>query len=153
MSTKLASTIILFLLLNLTTALTFNIAAFANSGSPHSIVASISFFLSSNCTNSPLANVLCYYGESVQPSIATTIWNVPCNDTSVSFGFQSLTLAGDGYYLNIIHVHNASVDAGLLYMGKNVDTVTDQANPNGDFQHLVHEEEFVMEFNSVDGGC
>ena len=45
---------------------------------------------------------------------------------------------------------NTTVDAGLLYMGSNVTTVVDDANPNGDFQMLVHDSDFGVWFNRVE---
>jgi hypothetical protein len=155
MSTKSALSILLYLFTTLTTAKHFNITSFYNSGSPHSITVSLSFMLSDACLTPPLTNVYCYYSQSVQPSVATTSVNVACNDTSVNFGFQYLGPASDGYYLNVVHIYddNKTVDAGMLYMGNNVTTVIDEANPNGNYQHLVHETAFLVGYNRVENCC
>lgn len=132
----------------------FNITSFLNIGSPHSIEARLSFALSSTCPVAPLSDVLCTCSQAIQPTIATTVGAVSCNDTSVFFTFEYSTL-GNGYYLSITHLskENRTVDTGLLYMGANVTTVVDESNPNGDFQMLGHEADFEVGYNRVDGCC
>jgi hypothetical protein len=154
MAHNVAVSILLYLFTTIATA-HFTITSFYNSGSPHSITSRLSFTLSDACLTPPLTNVYCYYSQAVQPSVATTSVNVACNDASVNFGFQYLGPAGDGYYLNVVHIYNDNkmADAGMLYMGNNVTTMIDEANPNGNYQYLVHNTAFLVGYNRVENCC
>lgn len=129
----------------------FKITSFYNSGSPHSIEASICFFVSDGDPTTSFNNVYCFYSQSVQPSVATTSTDAPCNDSSVVFGFE-YSSAANGYYLHIAHISNdnTTVDTGIVFMGDNVTTVVNELNPNGDFQMLVHDTDFWMGYNRVE---
>lgn len=130
----------------------FIVTSFLNSGSPHSTEARLSFTLSSTCPIAPLTNITCAYGQSVQPTIATTYQEILCADSAVFFTFDYNT-PGNGYYLSVTHLsnENKTVDTGVLYMGDNVTTVIDEFNPNAEFEMLVHREEFEIGYNRVEG--
>ena len=136
----------------------YSISGFLNSGSAHSTVANLSFQLSSPDPLAPLSNVYCSYSQSVNPTIASTTNDIACNGTSVLFSFQYFAV-GLGYYLNVAHVYNdtssnsSTVDAGVVYMGNNVETVVNGTNSNGNFQRLVHPTDFVMGYNRVQDCC
>ncbi|KAF3930010.1 hypothetical protein ABW19_dt0200345 [Dactylella cylindrospora] len=124
----------------------FSISQFRNSGSPHSISATVYFLLSDPSTS---LSASCYASLSIQPSIVFTQFPTSCNDTSVLFGVEIRTGA-PGYWLTVAHLYNGNqtVDAGSVWLGNDVRRFDNPSgNPNGDYDYLNYPAEFTVAYN------
>ncbi|KAK6342087.1 hypothetical protein TWF730_001566 [Orbilia blumenaviensis] len=124
----------------------FEITQFRNSGSPHSISATVSFDVVDRSTN---AAATCRAILSIQPSIVTTQFPTYCNDTTVAFGFQ-YNPPFPGYWLSIAHIYNNNntVDAGAVWAGRDIRRYDNPSgNPNGDYDYLNYPAEFSVAYN------
>ncbi|KAK6330748.1 hypothetical protein TWF718_002949 [Orbilia javanica] len=124
----------------------FEITQFRNSGSPHSISATVSFDLVDRSKNLAAS---CRAILSIQPSIVTTEFPTYCNDTSVAFGFQYKP-PFPGYWLSIAHIYNNNntVDTGSIWAGRDIRRYDNPSgNPNGDFDYLNYPADFKVAYN------
>ncbi|KAF3916912.1 hypothetical protein ABW21_db0203903 [Orbilia brochopaga] len=124
----------------------FVITDFYNSGSPHSISAYVSFTLKDADT---ALIATCRATQSIQPSIATTPFPTPCNDTSVVFGFE-YKVGVPGYWLTVAHVYNGNktVDTGSYWLGADIERFDNPSgNPNGDYDYLNVPTSFDVGYN------
>ncbi|KAF3242346.1 hypothetical protein TWF217_011773 [Orbilia oligospora] len=124
----------------------FEITQFRNSGSPHSISATVAFELVDRSKNLAAS---CRAILSIQPTIVTAEFPTYCNDSSVAFGFQYKP-PFPGYWLSIAHIYNNNntVDAGSVWAGRDVRRYDNPSgNPNGDYDYLNFPAEFSVAYN------
>ncbi|EPS42581.1 hypothetical protein H072_3440 [Dactylellina haptotyla CBS 200.50] len=124
----------------------FEVTQFRNSGSPHSISATV--YLAVTDASTGLA-ATCSAVLSIQPSIVTTQFPTVCNDTSVFFGFEYKP-GVPGYWLTLAHLYNGNqtVDSGSVWMGGDIRRYDNPSgNPNGDFDYLNYPAEFSVGYN------
>ncbi|EPS41291.1 hypothetical protein H072_4841 [Dactylellina haptotyla CBS 200.50] len=127
------------------TANTFQITDFYDSGVPHSVTAYVSFTVTNPVTR---LSAKCYASQSIQPTIATTPFPTKCDKPGVAFGFQYY--AGLGYALTVLHKRNYDqvADMGIIWVGNDVQTRVNPANPNGNVQYINHTTAFEIPYSS-----
>ncbi|EWC47811.1 hypothetical protein DRE_03011 [Drechslerella stenobrocha 248] len=124
----------------------FTVSQFRNSGSPHSISASVSFSVKDAAT---ALSASCFASLSIQPSVVTTQFPTTCNDTTVFFGVE-YNPGVPGYYLTLAHVYNdnKTVDAGSVWLGSDIKRFDNPSgNPNGDYDYLNYPSDFTVGYN------
>ncbi|KAF3903903.1 hypothetical protein ABW20_dc0110186 [Dactylellina cionopaga] len=122
----------------------FAITDFYNSGVPHSVVSYVSFTVKDPSTN---LNALCSASQSIFPTVVTAPFPTKCNTPGVSFGLEYLK--GTGYILQVIHRYNRdrTIDLGTIWLGTDVQTRVNPANPNGNVQYLNYTTAFTVPFS------
>lgn len=124
----------------------FKISQFRNSGSPHSISATVYFLLSDPATS---LNAYCQAIMSITPSIVQAQFPTRCNDTSLAFGVE-VRPGAPGYWLTIAHWYNnnQTIDAGAVWLGNDRRRFDNPSgNPNGDYDYLNYPAEFDVAYN------
>ncbi|KAF3135734.1 hypothetical protein TWF569_009666 [Orbilia oligospora] len=105
----------------------FEITQFRNSGSPHSISATVAFELVDRSKNLAAS---CRAILSIQPTIVTAEFPTYCNDSSVAFGFQYIPPFPG------------------VWAGRDVRRYDNPSgNPNGDYDYLNFPAEFSVAYN------
>ncbi|KAF3084885.1 hypothetical protein TWF569_002064 [Orbilia oligospora] len=119
----------------------FTVTDFYDSGVPHSLYSYVSFNV-----QDPSFTAYCTASSSVMPTIATAPFPTRCNKPGVSFGLEYKT--GIGYVLTIIHRYNRdqTIDLGTIWVGTDVRTRVNPANPNGNVQYINYPTNFTVPY-------